>query len=91
MENIKNQINRLKIIRSKLNKKKFSLGSFMQINSPEIAEIFANSNLDWVALDIEHGNIELNDVSNLFRAIELYNKVPIVRLSSGNILNVENY
>ena len=64
MENIKNQINRLKIIRSKLNKKKFSLGSFMQINSPEIAEIFANSNLDWVALDIEHGNIELNNVSN---------------------------
>ena len=57
----------------------------MQINSPEIAEIFANSNLDWVALDIEHGNIELNNVSNLFRAIELYNKVPIVRLSSGNI------
>ena len=53
----------------------------MQLNSPEIAEI-SNSQFEWIALDMEHGNIDINDITNLFRAIELHNKLPIVRLST---------
>ena len=86
MENINNQILRLKSIRKKLNKNKCSLGTFMQFNSPEIAEIFASSKFDWIALDMEHGNIQINNVTDLFRSIELYNKVPIVRLSTGSMI-----
>ena len=86
MEYSNNQILRLKSIRSKLKNNKSTVGIFMQLNCPEIAEIFSNSKFEWIALDMEHGNIDINDITNLFRAIELHNKTPIVRLSTGSMI-----
>lgn len=77
---------RLKSIRTKLKNNKLTVGTFMQLNSPEIAEIFSNSKFEWIALDMEHGNIDINDITNLFRAIELHNKLPIVRLPTGGMI-----
>ena len=41
-----NQITRLKSIKAKLKNKKSTVGTFMQLNSPEIAEIFLIHNLN---------------------------------------------
>ncbi len=84
--NIKNKITNLKLIRKKLAKNKPSIGTFIQINSPEIAELIASENFEWISIDMEHGSINLNDLNNLFRSIELYNTIPIVRLSEGNMI-----
>ena len=86
MNNIENKISNLKLIRAKLKNNKSSIGTFMQINSPEIAEIIASENFEWIALDMEHGSINLNDLTNIFRSIDLYNKLPIVRVSSDSII-----
>mgnify|MGYP001422555022 CR=1 FL=1 len=86
MNHIKNKISNLKLIRAKLNKKKPSIGTFIQINSPEIAEIIASENFEWIAIDMEHGCINLNDLNNIFRSIDMYNKLPIVRLPNNDII-----
>lgn len=85
--NIKIKIDNLKKIRIKLKNSKTTIGTFMQINSSEIAEILSNTKFEWVALDMEHGTININDLNNIFRAIEINNKLPIVRLSSKNIID----
>ncbi len=55
----------------------------MQIPSPEIAEILGNSKFNWVALDLEHGSIEISDLPSIFRALELHDTLPFVRIA-GN-------
>ena len=57
-------------IREKLRNAKPSIGSWMQIPSPDIAEILSYSNYDWIVVDLEHGSFALNDLPNIFRAIE---------------------
>ena len=84
--NIKNKISNLKKIRKKFSKNEPSIGTFMQLNSPDLAEILASEKFEWIALDMEHGSINLNNLNNIFRSIDLFNKLPIVRLANDDIL-----
>jgi 2-dehydro-3-deoxyglucarate aldolase len=43
------------------------------------------SGYDWVAVDMEHGSIVLNQLPNIFRALELGGTLPLVRLAQGHI------
>lgn len=60
--------------------RKLTIGAWMQIGHPSIAEIFARCGFDWLCVDLEHGVIDLEMMTNIFRAIERYDTVPIVRL-----------
>ena len=71
-------------IRNLLKTSKCSLGSWIQIPSSSVAEIMGNSGYDWVAVDLEHGAITLNQLPDLFRALELGGTLPLVRLAEGN-------
>ena len=71
-------------IRKKLNNGGVSIGSWMQIPHPSIAEIMGQSNYDWVAVDMEHGAISVHQLPDLFRALELGNTLPLVRLAHGH-------
>jgi len=71
-------------IRKKLNNGGISIGSWMQIPHPSIAEIMGQSNYDWVAVDMEHGAISAHQLPDLFRALELGNTLPLVRLAHGH-------
>ena len=55
----------------------------MQIPHPSIAEIMGQSMFDWVAIDMEHGSISLSQLPDIFRALELGNTLPLVRISEG--------
>jgi len=71
-------------IRKKLNNGGVSIGSWMQIPHSSIAEIMGQSNYDWVAVDMEHGAISVHQLPDLFRALELGNTLPLVRLAHGH-------
>jgi 2-dehydro-3-deoxyglucarate aldolase len=80
-------MNRLKAIadiRKKLSCGGISIGSWMQIPHASIAEIMGQSNYDWVAVDMEHGAISVHQLPDLFRALELGNTLPLVRLARGH-------
>jgi 2-dehydro-3-deoxyglucarate aldolase len=71
-------------IRKKLNNGDPSIGSWIQIPHPSIAEIMGASNYDWVAIDLEHGSISVHQLPDLFRALELGGTLPLVRLAHGH-------
>ena len=58
-----------------------SVGTWMQIPHPSIAELLGDSGFDWVAVDMEHGSISHHQLPDLFRAIELGDTLPLVRLA----------
>jgi 2-dehydro-3-deoxyglucarate aldolase len=78
------RINSIKEIREKLKKGGYSIGSWMQIPHSSIAEIIGQSGYDWVAIDMEHGSIDVSQLPDLFRALELGNTLPLVRLSDDS-------
>ena len=64
--------------------KQLSIGSWIQLGHPAIAEIMASSGFDWLAVDLEHSTISLREAEELIRVIDLKNVVPMVRLASNN-------
>ena len=80
-------MNRLKAIadiRKKLSSGDVSIGSWIQIPHPSIAEIMGQAGYDWVAVDMEHGAISIHQLPDLFRALELGNTLPLVRLARSH-------
>ncbi len=79
----------VKDIRHKLAQSKPSLGSWLQINSPDVAEILSQAGYDWIAVDMEHGAISHTDLPSLFRAIECGGAAPFVRLSEAHKVTIK--
>ena len=79
-----NKLLALKNIRTKLQKDQYSIGSWIQLESPSSAEIMGNCGYDWVAVDLEHGSISISQLPNIFRALELRHTLPLARISEGN-------
>jgi len=71
-------------LRKKLTDGGHSIGSWMQIPHPSIAEIMGDAGYDWVAVDMEHGSISVHQLPDLFRALELGNTLPLARLAQGH-------
>ena len=79
-----NRLKAIRNIRKKLNGGGISIGSWMQIPNASIAEIMGDSNYDWVAIDMEHGAISVHQLQDLFRALELGNTLPLVRVANSH-------
>jgi 2-dehydro-3-deoxyglucarate aldolase len=71
----------MNLLKEALTKNLQTYGGWMQIPSPIVAEILASNPLfDWVCIDLEHGAIGIESVSELCRIIRLYGKTPVVRV-----------
>lgn len=81
-----NRAEKIKKIRQQLSEGKVSIGSWMQIPHPSIAEIMGAAGYDWVAIDMEHGSIGYHQLPDLFRALEHQNTLPLARLGGGSPL-----
>lgn len=79
-----NRIEKINAIRAKLNSGQTSLGSWMQIPHASVAEILGQAGYDWVAVDLEHGAIDTSQLPDIFRALELGETLPMVRLAQGH-------
>jgi 2-dehydro-3-deoxyglucarate aldolase len=78
-----NRLEKIQSIRLALQKDRPSIGSWMQIPHPSVAEIMGQAGYDWVAIDMEHGSIGAHQLPDLFRALELGDTLPLVRLAHG--------
>ncbi|MBA7542988.1 4-hydroxy-2-oxovalerate aldolase [subsurface metagenome] len=71
-------------LKKRLNKKELTIGSWIQIGSPVVAEIMAQAGFDWLVVDMEHSAISIGDAQSLIQIIDLAGCVPLVRLSSND-------
>lgn len=71
-------------LKSKLREGKLTLGSWITIGDPIVAEIMAHSGFEWLTIDMEHSAITLDIAQNLIRTIELSGCIPLVRVSENN-------
>ncbi len=71
-------------LRNKIKSRALSVGSWISLGHPAIAEIMARAGFDWLVIDLEHSTIDLEVAGNLIRVIDLCGVSPLVRLTSNN-------
>jgi len=72
------------LLKKKLKNRELTIGSWITISNPSIAEIMAKSGFEWLTIDMEHSAITLAQAQNLIQIIELSKVVPLVRVSENN-------
>jgi len=68
------------IVKQKLLNGQVTLGGWVMLGHPGVAQILSACGFDWVAVDMEHAAIDIENLENLFRAVELHGALPFVRL-----------
>lgn len=68
-------------IKERMRQGKATVGTWMSMAHPSIAEILAMAGYDWVVVETEHTAIDVSEVLRLLIAIEQRGSVPLVRLA----------
>lgn len=61
-----------------------TVGSWITLGHPAIAEILARAGYDWLVVDLEHSVISIAMAGDLIRTIDLCGVTPLVRLTSNH-------
>jgi 2-keto-3-deoxy-L-rhamnonate aldolase RhmA len=68
------------MLRKRLNDGATLLGSWLQLPDPLAARILAAQGFDWLALDCEHGPVDLSDIPSIFAQIHAHGVGAMARL-----------
>ncbi len=71
-------------LKNRLRAGKQTVGSWITIGHPAIAEILARTGVDWLVVDLEHSTISLDQAGELIRTIDLCGTTALVRLTSND-------
>jgi 2-keto-3-deoxy-L-rhamnonate aldolase RhmA len=76
-------------LKHKLKNSEATIGSWITLAHPAIAEIMAKAGFDWLVVDLEHSVITIREAEELIRVIDLCNVVPLVRVSSNDPIQIK--
>lgn len=71
-------------MKNKIKEKILTIGGWVTIGSPIVAEIFSRAGFDWVVIDLEHSVTDYEVAGNLIRTVDLCGITPLVRLTSND-------
>ena len=74
----------IRSLRNLLDNKGRSLGSWIQLPDPFTTEIMVRAGFDWLAIDMEHGMIDLGTTIRLIQVIGNAGAIPVVRLHEND-------
>ena len=76
-------------LKAKITECQLTLGSWITLAHPGIAEIMARSGFDWLVIDLEHSVITIREAEELTRVIALSGVCPLVRLSANDSVQIK--
>jgi len=76
-------------LKAELNTSLQTIGSWITLAHPAIAEIMAKAGFDWLAVDLEHSVITIREAEELIRVIDLCGVAPLVRLSANDPVQIK--
>jgi 2-keto-3-deoxy-L-rhamnonate aldolase RhmA len=71
-------------LKKNLRQGSISIGTWITLGNPAIAEIFVRAGFEWIVVDLEHSTISIEQAGELIRTIDLAGAVPLVRLTSND-------
>ena len=76
-------------LKTKLHSGVLTVGSWITLGHPAIAEIMAKAGFDWLSIDLEHSVITLREAEELIRVADLCGTIPLVRMSSNDSVQIK--
>lgn len=73
-----------KTLKERLAGRELTVGSWIQIAHPAIAEIMAKAGFDWLVVDMQHSAIGIETAQSLIQVIDLAGIPPLVRISHND-------
>lgn len=71
-------------MKKRFQNKDVTIGSWITLGHPSIAEIMARAGFDWLTVDMEHSAITLHEAQQLIQVVELCGVTPLVRVGENN-------
>jgi 2-keto-3-deoxy-L-rhamnonate aldolase RhmA len=75
-------------IKEALLTRKITIGTWVQINHPAVAEILGNCDYDWIAADCEHTDIDIEGFSQIARGLYGRGPEPFARVRENDVLAI---
>lgn len=75
-------------LRRKLQNREVSIGTWIQIGHPAVAEILGELDFDWIAADCEHTDITIREFGSIARGLHGRGPVPLVRVGENDTLAI---
>ncbi len=75
-------------VKKALSDRTITLGSWIQLGHPGIAEVLAGTGFDWIAVDCEHTDIDIESVTNIARGMYGRGPVPFVRVKENETMAI---
>ena len=72
-------------LKTRLARHELTIGSWITLGHPSIAEIMAKAGFDWLVLDTEHSVLELSEVQAIIQILDGQQCPAIVRLTSNHL------
>ena len=79
----------MNILKDKLRTKQLTIGSWMSLGYPAIAEIMAKAGFEWLVIDMEHSAISVDQCQELVRIVDLCGISPLVRIGANDTLLIK--
>jgi 2-keto-3-deoxy-L-rhamnonate aldolase RhmA len=76
-------------LKRKLANRERSIGGWITLAHPAIAEIMANAGFEWIVVDLEHSAIGIGEAIELIRTIDLAGAAPLVRLTANDASQIK--
>ena len=76
-------------LRTKIKSGQPTVGAWLQLPSPDVAEIIGQGGYDWAAVDMEHGAMARVVLPDMFRALECGDTLPFARVAEAGRENIK--
>jgi 4-hydroxy-2-oxoheptanedioate aldolase len=76
-------------VRTKALAGKPTIGNFLGLGSPNVAELMAHAGYDWLVIETEHNGLDAAEVQHMLMAMNGTNAIPIVRIPSTNPVYIQ--
>ncbi len=76
-------------LKKKIRSNQLTVGSWMTIGHPAVAEIMAKAGFEWLAIDMEHSPLSMAQCQELIRTADLCGVPPLVRVGANDPLLIK--
>lgn len=76
-------------VRAKLRNGEPTIGCFLGLGSPQVAELLAHAGYDWLILETEHSAVDIERVEHMMMAMGGSNALPFVRVATAEPIAIQ--
>jgi 2-keto-3-deoxy-L-rhamnonate aldolase RhmA len=76
-------------VREKLRAGQPTIGCFLGLGSPNVAELLAHAGFDWLVIETEHNGLDSAEIEHMLMALNATETIPLVRVPSSNPVYIQ--